>query len=89
MSSQILQVCFCTYLYLYLALCKVYRIYVCFLHLISRDCLSGQVEHADTPEVKCPYQDDQYACSAALQEREIKAVSKTIIVKNVKSIVRV
>ncbi len=45
------------------------------LFLISRDCLSGQVEHSGEAAVKCPFQDDKYNCDAIVQDREIRAVS--------------
>ena len=42
-----------------------------------RDCLQGAVVHSEEAELRCPYQDDNYACNASLQDREIKAVGQT------------
>lgn len=39
-----------------------------------RDCLQGAVVHNEEAELRCPYQDNDYACNASLQDREIKAV---------------
>ncbi|KAK3757636.1 hypothetical protein RRG08_000151 [Elysia crispata] len=42
------------------------------LHQFCRDCLKGAVQHCENPVLTCPYQDNEYSCKAALQEREIR-----------------
>ncbi|GFR93940.1 RanBP-type and C3HC4-type zinc finger-containing protein 1 [Elysia marginata] len=44
------------------------------LHQFCRDCLKGAVQHCENATLTCPYQDSQYSCKAALQEREIRAL---------------
>ncbi|GFO38633.1 ranbp-type and c3hc4-type Zinc finger-containing protein 1 [Plakobranchus ocellatus] len=44
------------------------------LHQFCRDCLQGAVRHCEDAALTCPYQDNQYSCKAALQEREIRAL---------------
>ncbi|XP_062621424.1 ranBP-type and C3HC4-type zinc finger-containing protein 1-like [Saccostrea cucullata] len=44
------------------------------LHTFCRDCLQGAVVHSEEADLRCPYQDDHYACNASLQDREIKAL---------------
>ena len=39
-----------------------------------RECLSGAIEHSDSPQVNCPYKDDNSSCDMTVLEREIKAV---------------
>jgi RanBP-type and C3HC4-type zinc finger-containing protein 1 len=46
------------------------------VYISCRECLTGVVEHAEDAEVKCPFRDVTYACDAAMQDREIKAVNK-------------
>ncbi|XP_052713059.1 ranBP-type and C3HC4-type zinc finger-containing protein 1-like isoform X1 [Crassostrea angulata] len=44
------------------------------LHSFCKDCLQGAVVHNEEAELRCPYQDNDYACNASLQDREIKAL---------------
>ncbi|KAG5873636.1 hypothetical protein JTB14_022370 [Gonioctena quinquepunctata] len=44
------------------------------LHQFCKPCLAHTIEFADEAEVKCPYRDDNYSCTIALQDREIKAL---------------
>nr|XP_023018305.1 uncharacterized protein LOC111507249 [Leptinotarsa decemlineata] len=44
------------------------------LHQFCKACLAHTIEFADEAEVKCPYRDDNYSCTIALQDREIKAL---------------
>ena len=39
------------------------------------------IEFSYDAVVTCPYHDDNYACDAALQEREIKSVNNSLSVK--------
>ena len=32
------------------------------------------MEHSETPNIKCPYKDEEYSCDMELLEREVKAV---------------
>ncbi|XP_055996388.1 ranBP-type and C3HC4-type zinc finger-containing protein 1-like isoform X2 [Ostrea edulis] len=49
------------------------------LHSFCRDCLQGAVIHNEEAELRCPYQDEEYACNASLQDREIKALVETSV----------
>ena len=40
-----------------------------------RLCLEKTVEFADGATVQCPFDGDDYQCSAVIQDREVKAVS--------------
>lgn len=52
------------------------------LHTFCRECLSGAIEHSDSPQVGCPYKDENYSCDMVILEREIKAlVSPTVYEK--------
>ncbi|RUS81168.1 hypothetical protein EGW08_011076, partial [Elysia chlorotica] len=42
------------------------------LHQFCRDCLRGAVQHCENAILTCPYQDSEYSCKAALQEREVR-----------------
>jgi hypothetical protein len=46
------------------------------MHLILdfRECLKGTIEHSESPEVNCPFKDDNYSCNMAILDREIKSV---------------
>jgi len=44
------------------------------LHSFCKLCLSAAVEHSDSPQVKCPYKDEDYSCDMDLLEREVKAL---------------
>ena len=45
---------------------------------LKKNCLA-YVIFSDDAVVTCPYRDDNYACDAALQEREIKSIKYFII----------
>ena len=42
--------------------------------LLSRPCLKGTIQNAETAVVKCPYTDQDYSCDMQLLDREIKSV---------------
>ena len=44
------------------------------LHKFCTDCLSQLIKTCTDPAVKCPYQDNDYACNSVLQDREIKSL---------------
>ena len=41
---------------------------------MSRPCLKGTIQNAETAVVKCPYTDQDYSCDMQLLDREIKSV---------------
>ena len=41
---------------------------------MSRPCLKGTIQNAETAVVKCPYTDQEYSCDMQLLDREIKSV---------------
>ena len=43
--------------------------------IMSRPCLKGTIQNAETAVVKCPYTDQDYSCDMQLLDREIKSVS--------------
>ncbi|KAF6023727.1 RBCK1 [Bugula neritina] len=45
------------------------------LHVFCSDCIKGHIESSETPEVKCPYVDDDYHCDEVMQEREIREIA--------------
>ena len=45
---------------------------------MSRQCLKGTIQNAETAVVKCPYTDQDYSCDMQLLDREIKSVSDTM-----------
>ena len=53
--------------------------------LFFRECLSGTIENSDSPQVGCPYKDDNYSCDMVVLEREIKAVSQTVQQSKIKN----
>ena len=42
--------------------------------VLSRPCLKGTIQNAETAVVKCPYTDQDYSCDMQLLDREIKSV---------------
>ena len=42
--------------------------------VMSRPCLKGTIQNAETAVVKCPYTDQDYSCDMQLLDREIKSV---------------
>ncbi|KAL5022357.1 hypothetical protein ScPMuIL_001512 [Solemya velum] len=44
------------------------------LHSFCKSCLKAAVTYNEEPVLRCPYQDDVYACGAVLQDREVKAL---------------
>ena len=47
--------------------------------IMSRACLKGTIQNAETAVVKCPYTDQDYSCDMQLLDREIKSVQITNI----------
>ena len=47
--------------------------------VMSRPCLKGTIQNAETAVVKCPYTDQDYSCDMQLLDREIKSVQITNI----------
>lgn len=45
--------------------------------IFCRSCIANTIRYCDEAEVKCPYRDSEYTCESTLQEREIKAVSRS------------
>ncbi|KAL9707618.1 hypothetical protein quinque_011136 [Culex quinquefasciatus] len=45
----------------------------CF-HSFCRECLASSIKHADDVVVRCPFQDENYACDSMIQDREIKSL---------------
>ena len=43
--------------------------------IMSRPCLKGTIQNAETAVVKCPYTDQDYSCDMQLLDREIKSVN--------------
>ncbi|XP_033124748.1 ranBP-type and C3HC4-type zinc finger-containing protein 1-like isoform X2 [Anneissia japonica] len=44
------------------------------LHSFCRECLTGHISTNEEPEIRCPYMDENFACDALIQDREIRAL---------------
>ncbi|XP_071958275.1 ranBP-type and C3HC4-type zinc finger-containing protein 1-like isoform X2 [Antedon mediterranea] len=44
------------------------------LHSFCKDCLTGHISVCEEPEIKCPFQDNEFSCEALIQDREIRAL---------------
>lgn len=67
-------VCYFYYILSFLLLhILFFFIELCF-DICFSDCIKGHIESSETPEVKCPYVDDDYHCDEVMQEREIREV---------------
>lgn len=43
------------------------------LHVFCKECLAATINMSESPEIKCPYMNDDYTCDCYVQDREIRA----------------